>query len=125
MSSPVVAGAVALWMQANPNLTAADVREILRRSSYKDEYVREGNPSRWGFGKLDVNAGMRCVLNVSSVAGDANGDGEVNISDISMLIDLILNPALVADYIYQADVNNDGEINISDISAVIDIILGL
>ncbi|MBR4828426.1 MAG: S8 family serine peptidase [Muribaculaceae bacterium] len=125
MSAPVVAGAVALWMQANPNLTAADVRDILRRSSYKDEYVREGNPSRWGFGKLDVNAGMRCVLNVSSVAGDANGDGEVNISDISMLIDLILNPALVADYIYQADVNNDGEINISDISAVIDIILGL
>ena len=53
------------------------------------------------------------------VPGDVNGDGEVNISDISSIIDLILS-GRVTD---MGDVNGDGEINISDINAVIDIIL--
>ena len=53
------------------------------------------------------------------VTGDVNGDGEVNISDISEIIDLILS-GRVSDL---GDVNGDGEINISDINTVIDIIL--
>ena len=61
--------------------------------------------------------------NVSSdeppVPGDVNGDGEVNISDISDIIDLILS-GKVTD---SGDVNDDGEINITDINAVIDLIL--
>ncbi len=52
--------------------------------------------------------------------GDVSGDGEVNITDINAIIDVILsdvsNPS--------ADVNNDNEINIADINAVINIILG-
>ena len=55
----------------------------------------------------------------SGLKGDVNGDGEVNISDVNAIINMILgggtNPA--------ADVNNDGEINIADVNAVIDIIL--
>jgi len=53
--------------------------------------------------------------------GDVNGDGEVNISDISDVISVILagNKADVA----LADVNGDGEVNISDINAIIDLIL--
>ena len=54
------------------------------------------------------------------IKGDVNGDGEVNISDVNAVIDIILgggsNPA--------ADVNGDGEVNIGDVNAVIDIILG-
>lgn len=54
------------------------------------------------------------------ITGDVNGDGNVNISDINALIDMILsgksNP--------QGDVNGDGSINIADINEVIDIILG-
>ena len=61
--------------------------------------------------------------NVSSdeppVPGDVNGDGEVNISDISDIIDLILS-GKVTD---SGDVNDDGEINITDINFVIDMIL--
>ena len=53
------------------------------------------------------------------VPGDVNGDGEVSISDINSIIDVILsnrtNPA--------ADVNNDREINISDINKVINYIM--
>ena len=51
--------------------------------------------------------------------GDVNGDGEVNISDISDIIDVILGGNMLPG----ADVNGDGEVNITDINAIIDIIL--
>lgn len=123
MSAPVVAGAVALWLQANPNLSAADVRDILANTSYTDKYVRAGSPERWGSGKLDVNAGMRYVLHLQTVTGDANNDGEVNIADINTIIDIILGGNVSDDVLASADVNNDGEVNISDVSFVIDVIL--
>ena len=53
------------------------------------------------------------------VPGDVNGDGEVNISDISDIIDAMISGRMHPG----ADVNGDGEINISDINMVIDIIL--
>jgi len=53
------------------------------------------------------------------MAGDVNGDGEVNIADINALIDHIL----VGTTSVAADVNGDSETNIADINAVIDLIL--
>ena len=52
--------------------------------------------------------------------GDVNGDGEISISDVNALVDMILSGA---DFQPSADVNKDGEIGISDVNAVIDIIL--
>jgi len=52
--------------------------------------------------------------------GDVNGDNEVNIADINVVIDLILDGT---GYTPAADVNSDGEINIADINVIIDIIL--
>ena len=54
--------------------------------------------------------------------GDVNGDGSVNISDVTALIDLLLgggtinNPA--------ADCNGDSHVTISDVTALIDYLLG-
>ena len=56
----------------------------------------------------------------STVFGDVNGDGEVNIADVNAIIDVILGGGNNT----AADVNKDGEINIGDINAVIDVILG-
>ena len=52
--------------------------------------------------------------------GDVNGDGEVSIADVNVLIDMILSGG--ADL--NGDVNNDGEISIADVNVVISIILG-
>ena len=123
MSAPVVTGAIALWLQANPSLSTADVREILRHCSYKDAQVRGGNPQRWGSGKLDVYAGMRYVLNIEDKNGDVNGDGEVNVSDINVVIDIILGGKTDNDTKRRADVNNDAEVSLSDINMLIDLIL--
>ena len=54
-------------------------------------------------------------------SGDVNGDGRVNVSDVSALINHILGIATVS----SADVNGDGRINVSDVSALINIILGI
>ena len=56
----------------------------------------------------------------NSPRGDVNGDGEVNIADVNVVIDVILGDGSNM----AADVNNDAEINIADINALIDIILG-
>lgn len=124
MSAPVVTGAVALWLQADPNLSTGDVRNVLKHSSYKDAQVLRGNPERWGSGKLDINAGMRYVLHIEDKNGDVNGDGEVNVSDINVVIDIILGGNYNDDTKRRADVNNDGEIGVSDINMLIDLILG-
>jgi len=55
--------------------------------------------------------------------GDVNRDGEVNISDVSSVIDMILSGNAPIDGDVSGDVNGDGEVNISDINAVIDNIL--
>ena len=57
--------------------------------------------------------------NGEQLAGDVNGDGAINISDVNALIDLILRSA----YSSAGDVNGDGSVNITDINALINIII--
>ena len=52
--------------------------------------------------------------------GDVNGDGEVNISDVTDLIDLLLQGGTTDT---KADVNGDGNVNISDVTDLIDMLL--
>ncbi len=53
--------------------------------------------------------------------GDVNGDGEVTIADVNMLIDIILGAEDNSEG--RSDVNGDGEVGIADVNSVIDIIL--
>ena len=52
--------------------------------------------------------------------GDVNEDGEVNIADVTMLVNVILGNAEAEN----ADVNADGTIDIADVTALVNIILG-
>jgi len=52
-------------------------------------------------------------------SGDVNGDGEVNVSDVNTLINMILSGNLTA----SGDLNADGEVNVSDVNYLIDLIL--
>lgn len=63
MSSPFAAGAVALMLQANPDLNVEEVRNILMETANRDIYVTTtGNPVQWGAGKIDVlNAVKKAV----------------------------------------------------------------
>ncbi len=58
--------------------------------------------------------------NQTWIKGDVNGDGEVDVRDITALIDVIMNS--VTDN-PRADVNEDADIDVRDITALIDIIM--
>lgn len=63
MATPVVAGAIALWLEANPKLTCRDVERIIRETARKDDFVKNtGDPVQWGAGKFDAYAGLKQVL---------------------------------------------------------------
>ena len=59
----------------------------------------------------------------TGLRGDVNGDGSVNISDVTALIDYLLsgNPSGVN--VTAADCNQDSSVNISDVTALIDYLL--
>jgi hypothetical protein len=65
---------------------------------------------------------------VSSIAGsvmlgDVNGDGNVNISDVTALIDDLLSGNASYVNLTVADCNQDGSVNISDVTTLIDYLL--
>ena len=68
----------------------------------------------------DIVIGSTRTLFVGTT-GDVNGDGEVNVSDVTMLVSMILGNTPQAN---TADVNGDGEVNVSDVTALVSIILG-
>lgn len=56
----------------------------------------------------------------SNQSGDVNGDNSVTISDVTALIDLLLNGETAP---LSADCNQDGNISIADVTALIDYLL--
>ena len=125
MSTPVVTGAIALMLQANPSLSVSDIRGVLNRTSSIDPYVANGEPERWGSGKLNVQAAIADVIDNTLLRGDVNHDHTVNIVDVTLVIEMILSGVTrfdAADLIC-ADVNHDDSISISDVSYIIDLIL--
>ena len=73
----------------------------------------DGGPSNPGYFTAK-NAGLR---------GDVNGDGSVNISDVTALIDYLLSSNAAGVNLTSADCNQDSSINISDVTALIDYLL--
>ena len=56
--------------------------------------------------------------------GDVNGDGEVTIGDVTVLIDILLGGSPNYDVLKRADVNGDKEVTIGDVTQLIDLLLG-
>lgn len=57
MAAPVVAGIIALWLEQEPTLTPAQIREVIQLTAINDEFTAV-QPERWGAGKIDALAGM-------------------------------------------------------------------
>ena len=56
--------------------------------------------------------------------GDINGDGQVDISDVNAVINIMLGKAQASSFIGNADVTGDNNVDISDVNAIINIMLG-
>lgn len=64
MSAPLVAGSIALWLEADPTLTPEQIKTIAIESCIRDADVTDdtANKVRWGAGKFDAYAGLKTVL---------------------------------------------------------------
>ena len=67
MAAPMVSGVAALLLDAKPELSAMDVKEILLLTAREDNKTgtlpEEGDP-KWGHGKVDAMAAMREALDL-------------------------------------------------------------
>lgn len=99
------------WNADNLNVVAF-ISRPMRENAYNDLYVTNSNMRK--LGEFDEPASER---------GDVNGDGLVNMTDISVLIDYILtgNPDGVD--LVAADCNLDGSIAITDVTLLVDYLL--
>ena len=110
---------------------SGNVYEIIQEATrvYGGGWHSPANKCKVGYGWTanedftDNDTGFRLALTnleeISVIPGDVNGDGDVNVMDITALIDEIMNDGTNP----RADVNGDGEINVMDITALIDIIM--
>ncbi|MDE6757551.1 MAG: S8 family peptidase [Muribaculaceae bacterium] len=63
MAAPFAAGVFALWLEADPTLTIADIKSIVKATALRDSYVNtDAVPAHWGAGKLDALEGIKEVI---------------------------------------------------------------
>ena len=65
MSCPFVAGVAALVLQANPYLSASQVKDILLETAYNDQFTAQSGEIRFGHGKVNAyQAIMKALVTV-------------------------------------------------------------
>ena len=69
MSSPAVAGTVALWMQADSTLTTAKIKEIIAASSRRPDADLQYPNNQYGYGEIDAYRGLCYILGIDKIEG--------------------------------------------------------
>lgn len=84
MAAPATAGIIALWLEADPELTVDDIKDIMQKTAIKDDnYYKGNNALREGAGRIDAYAGIKEVLlrrgdtGIADVGADSEGDSGV------------------------------------------------
>lgn len=57
------------------------------------------------------------------IKGDVDGDGNVNVSDVTALVNMILD--IIPKDMVKADINGDGSVNVSDVTDLVNLILNM
>ena len=99
----MVTGTLAIWLQAKPDLTPDEVREILSRTAIQDEYTGNTSNNTWGYGKLDAWNGLKEILGLSSLQSHNEDNKERAIlicrgGDCSLLITADIENAAILIY---------------------------
>ena len=105
---------------------------------YGDAITAEEEPTKEGYTfsgwseipvtmpNKDVTVTGTFIINTPEVsAGDANGDGTVNVFDVTAMVNYILGSPTDGFVFEAADVNGDGIVNVFDVTKVVNIILGV
>ena len=68
MATPMVAGIIALWLQAKPDLTPEDILGVIERTSHQPEPEFSGTEKNnyYGYGEIDAYAGLLDILGLTT-----------------------------------------------------------
>lgn len=67
MSTPIVAGIIALWLQAKPTLTKDDIIDVfMHTAKHNDESLSYPN-NLYGYGEIDAYAGLVYILGLEGI----------------------------------------------------------
>ena len=70
LAAPVVAGTIALWLQADPTLSPDDVRDIMSKTCSRHEALTSScAPDDYGYGEIDAYRGLLHILGVDGIDG--------------------------------------------------------
>jgi subtilisin family serine protease len=105
---PLVAGICALVLSANPDLSAAEVRDIIRQTARKigsSSDYQDGHSTKFGYGCVNAEGAVREALRRRTLVADAARDGLVAVaaaapleakSALPNLFDFVIGAALDA-----------------------------
>ncbi|MBR7054971.1 MAG: dockerin type I repeat-containing protein, partial [Prevotella sp.] len=86
-------------------------------------YLGTDNTFRYPDGAMDINA-FRAYIHANTSLGDVNGDGVVNVTDVTLLVNHILGMEDEGFNVENADVTRDGDVTVTDVTALVNLILG-
>ena len=67
MSCPVVAGIIALWLQANPTLTRQQIIDVFSRTCKHPDTSLSYPNNEYGYGEIDAYRGLLDILGTTSI----------------------------------------------------------
>ena len=74
MSAPAVAGAIALWMQADPTLTNERIKDIIAHSSRQPDSALSYPNNQYGYGEIDIYKGLLYMQELTGISDVLNGN---------------------------------------------------
>lgn len=67
MATPVVAGTIALWLQAKPDLTRDDIMDVFSRTCRHPEDGLSYPNNKYGYGEIDAYGGLLDILGLTAI----------------------------------------------------------
>jgi serine protease AprX len=124
LSTPLIAGAACLVIQAHPNWTPSEVREALKMTA--DRAATPDNTYGWGvinvMAAIAWNPHAGCCVDATVGNLDHSADGLVTMSDMTVLIDHLFISLAPLDCEEDAnlDLSADGLVTMGDLTVMID-----
>ena len=105
------------WSSSNPAVATVDNNGTVTSVSFGSAIITATTND-------GTNLSASCQVTVREMSpGDLNDDGEVDITDIILIIDVMSGQITDAEKKAAADINNDGDVDITDIIGAIDLMI--
>ena len=67
MSTPIVSGIIALWLEACPNLTPDDIKDVFAKTCIRHDPTLEYPNNSYGWGEIDAHRGLLYLLGLDGI----------------------------------------------------------